>query len=188
MSSSFESLAKIGEDLENTRKRLVMIDTVAKFLQTLQPEEIEPAVSMLVGRPFQKWSPKTLEVSWATISEIVQRTTQVEWNIFEKAFRETGDVGSATETVFEKSSGKRQTVLLQKELTILEVRHSFESIAEATGSGSRQKKERLLLTLLSQCNPLEAKYLVKILIGDMRTGFHEGLMEQAVSKAFQISP
>ena len=39
--------------------------------------------------------------------------------------------------------------------------------------------------MLSRCSPLEAKYLVKVLIGDMRTGFHEGLMEQAVSKAFQ---
>jgi len=42
-------------------------------------------------------------------------------------------------------------------------------------------------TLLSQASPLEAKYLIKIFIGEMRTGFHEGLMEQAVSEAFQIS-
>ena len=40
--------------------------------------------------------------------------------------------------------------------------------------------------LLSLASPLEAKYLVKIFIGEMRTGFHEGLMEQAVSNAFQI--
>jgi DNA ligase-1 len=62
----------------------------------------------------------------------------------------------------------------------------LEAIAEATGYGSREKKERLIEALLSQASPLEAKYLVKIFIGEMRTGFHEGLMEQAVSKAFQI--
>ena len=66
------------------------------------------------------------------------------------------------------------------------MRRSLEAIAETTGYGSREKKERLIEALLSLASPLEAKYLVKIFIGEMRTGFYEGLMEQAVSKAFQI--
>jgi DNA ligase-1 len=103
-----------------------------------------------------------------------------------KAFAETGDIGSATKTVFEESKIKRQATLFERTLTILEVRHSLEAIAETTGYGSREKKERLIEALLSQTSPLEAKYLVKIFIGEMRTGFYEGLMEQAVSKAFQI--
>jgi DNA ligase-1 len=69
----------------------------------------------------------------------------------------------------------------------MEVRRSLEAIAETTGSGSREKKERLIKSLLSLVSPLEAKYLVKIFIGEMRTGFHEGLMEQSISEAFQIS-
>jgi DNA ligase-1 len=40
--------------------------------------------------------------------------------------------------------------------------------------------------LLSQATPIEAKYLVKIFTGEMRTGLHEGLMEQAVAKAFDV--
>jgi len=44
----------------------------------------------------------------------------------------------------------------------------------------------MLETLLGYATPLEAKYIVKILIGEMRTGFHEGLMELAVSKAFNL--
>jgi|SRR5271157_565136 len=185
MQTSFESLAELGERLQNTKKRLLMTDFVAKFLAGLQAEEVEPAVSMLLGRAFPKWSPKTLEVSWATISEIILRVTGIEWRTFEKAFRESGDVGSATKAVFETSRVKRQTVLFDKDLTVLEVRHRFEQIAGTTGFGSRERKDRLVSALLSRCTPLEAKYLVKILIGEMRTGFHEGLMEQAVSKAFQ---
>jgi DNA ligase-1 len=76
-------------------------------------------------------------------------------------------------------------VLFEEALTLLEVRRSLEAIAGTVGYGSRGRKERLVTALLSRCSPLEAKYLVKVLIGDMRTGFHEGLMEQAVSKAFQ---
>jgi DNA ligase-1 len=82
---------------------------------------------------------------------------------------------------------KKQATLFEKALSILEVRRTFEDIAEASGSGSRERKERLLETVLSQASPLEVKYLVKIMIGEMRTGFHEGLMEAAVAKAFEIS-
>jgi len=163
-----------------------MIGMVADFLKDLEQREVEPAVSMILGRPFPKWSQQSLEVSWATLSEVIKRITDVEWNVFMEAFSKTGDIGSATKTIFENSKVKRQAVLVERTLTIMEVRRSLEAIAETTGYGSREKKERLIETLLSQASPIEAKYFVKIFIGEMRTGFHEGLMEQAVSRAFQI--
>jgi DNA ligase-1 len=188
MQTTFKALAELCEKLEATTKRLLMIDLVAELLNKLETQEIEPAVSMILGRPFPKWSQQTLEVSWATLSEIIKRITEVEWNVFMEAFSKTGDVGSATKTVFEKSKVKRQAPLFETTLTIIEVRRSLEAIAQTTGYGSREKKERLMEALLSLASPLEAKYLVKIFIGEMRTGFYEGLMEQAVSKAFEISP
>ncbi|HDJ05008.1 MAG TPA: ATP-dependent DNA ligase, partial [Candidatus Bathyarchaeota archaeon] len=48
----------------------------------------------------------------------------------------------------------------------------------------RERKDRLVESLLGRASPVEAKYLVKIMIGEMRTGFQEGLMELAVSRAF----
>jgi DNA ligase-1 len=186
MQTPFKALAELCEELEATRKRLLMIDLVADFLRLLETQEVEPAVSMILGRPFPKWSQQTLDVSWATLSEIIKRVTEVEWKVFMEAFSKTGDIGSATKKVFEESKVKRQATLFERTLTIVEVRRSLEAIAEATGYGSREKKERLIEALLSLASPLEAKYLVKIFIGEMRTGFHEGLMEQAVSKAFQI--
>jgi DNA ligase-1 len=187
MPTSFKALAELCEKLEATKKRLLMIDLTADFLRNLDVQETEPAVSMILGRPFPKWSQQTLDVSWATVSEIIKRIAEVEWNVFIDAFSKTGDVGSATKIVFEASKPKRQTSLFERALTIGEVKHSLEAIAETTGYGSREKKERLIEALLGLASPVEAKYLVKIFIGEMRTGFHEGLMEQAVSKAFKIS-
>jgi len=186
MQTPFKALAELCEKLGATSKRLLMIDLVADFLKNLGTREVEPAVSMILGRPFPKWSQQTLEVSWATLSEIIKRITGVEWNVFMEAFSKTGDIGSATKTVFEESKVKKQATLFERTLTIAEVRRSLEAMAETTGYGSREKKERLIEALLSLASPLEAKYLVKIFIGEMRTGFYEGLMEQAVSKAFQI--
>ena len=186
MSTSFEALSELCEKLEATSKRLLMTSLVSEFLRNLEPEEVEPAVSMIIGRPFPKWSQRTLNVSWATLGRIIKRITKADWKVFIEAFGETGDVGSATKVLFESSKIHKQLSLFDRKLTIMEVRHSFEVIAETAGSGSKEKKERLIEALLGLTSPLEAKYLVKIFIGEMRTGFHSGLMEQAVSKGFQI--
>ena len=186
MKTSFRELAEICEKIESTTKRNLMVSIVSEFLQKLSLEEVEPAVSMILGRAFPKWDQRTLEVSWATLTSVIRKLTDIDWRMFIEAFNRTGDVGDATKIVLEKSRVKKQATLFEKPLTILEVRRNFEAIAEASGPGSREKKERLLEALLSNSSPVEAKYIVKILIGEMRTGFHEGLMELAVSKAFGI--
>ena len=186
MPTLFKSLAELLEKVEATKKRLEIIALTADFLKSLDAEEVEPAVSMILGRAFPKWSPKTLEVSWATLSSILQRTAGVDWGAFREAFASTGDIGAAAKAVFEKANVKKQALLLEKTLTITEVRRLLEALAGASGSGSREKKERLIAALLSQASPMEAKYLVKIFVGEMRTGLYEGLMEQAVAKAFEV--
>jgi len=182
----FKSLAELLEKIEATKKRLEIIGMTADFLRRLDAEEVEPAVSMILGRAFPKWSQKTLDVSWVTLSGILQRITGVDWDVFREAVAGTGDVGAAVKAVFEKTKVKKQAVLLEKTLTITEVRRLLQSIVGAVGSGSREKKERLIAALLSQASPVEAKYLVKIFVGEMRTGLYEGLMEQAVAKAFDV--
>jgi len=187
MPTEFKVLADLCEKLEATKKRLQMTELVADFLKSLSDDEVEPATSMILGRSFPKWDQRVLEISWATLSDIIKRLTNIDWKDFRDAFNQTGDIGGATKIVFEKAGKmQKQATLFEKLLTILEVRHSLETIAETTGYGSREKKERLLETLLSAANPLEAKYIVKILIGEMRTGFYEGMMEQSVAKAFDI--
>jgi DNA ligase-1 len=182
----FKSLAELLEKVEATKKRLEITALTADFLKSLDAEEVEPAVSMILGRAFPKWSPKTLEVSWATLSSILQRTANIDWNAFQEAFASTGDIGAAAKAVFEKTNVKKQALLMEKTLTITEVRRLLEALAGTAGSGSREKKERLIAALLSQALPVEAKYLVKIFVGEMRTGLNEGLMEQAVAKAFDV--
>jgi len=186
MQTAFRDLCQLCEKLEATTKRLLMVDLTASFVKNLLPEEVEPAVSMILGRPFPKWDQRVLETSWATLSGIIRQLTDLDWSDFRAAYSQTGDVGSAIKTVFEASKIRKQSTLFEKPLSILEVRRTFENIAGASGFGSRERKERLIETLLGQASPLEAKYLVKIMIFEMRTGFSEGLMEMAVAKAFDV--
>jgi len=186
MRTKFEALVELCEKLESTSKRTLMISLVADFLNSVSMDEVEPAVCMLLGKAFAKWDQRTLEVSWRTLSGVIKRITNAEWSNFSEAFGRTGDIGAATKIVFERGKIRKQATLFEKPLTIVEAQRSLEAIAEATGYGSRERKERLLETLLGRAMPLEAKYIVKIMIGEMRTGFHEGLMELAVSKAFDV--
>ncbi len=187
MSSSFQSLSELLEKVEATKKRLEIIDSTANFLRTLEVDEIEPAVNMMVGRAFPKCSQKTLDVSWSTLRWVFERVSYFDQSRFRQAMASTGDIGSATKAVLEQSKVRKQTQLIQHSLTITEVRLVLDAIAQNSGVGSRTKKERLITALLSQATPIESKYLVKIFTGEMRTGLHEGLMEQAVAKAFDAN-
>jgi len=186
MPTLFQTLAELCEKLESTTKRKAMGNWVASFIRQLETEEIEPAISMLMGRVFPKCDQRVLEISWMTISTTIRKITNIDNNMFSQAFSKTGDLGDTTRIIFEEGKIRKQAMLFQKQLTILEVQRTFEAIAEATGTGSREKKERLLETLLGSATPLEAKYVVKVLIGEMRTGFHEGLMELTIAQAFNI--
>ena len=186
MPALFKSLSELLEKVEATKKRLEIIDLTANFLKTLSPEEIQSATNMMVGGAFPKYSQKSLDVSWSTLTQVLEGISQFDWSFFRQAMASTGDIGSATKAVLEQAKAKKQTQLTERSLTITEVRRAFEAIAQTSGARSRTKKERLITTLLSQATPLEAKYLVKIFTGEMRTGLHEGLMEQAVARAFNV--
>src|SRR4030043_1790427 len=118
MPTLFKSLPELLEKVEATKKRTQTVSMIADFLRTLEPEEMEPAVSMILGRAFPKWSQKTLDLSWTTLNKVLRRITQVDWNVFVEAFSSTGDIASATKALFEKIRVNRQTLLIQKPLTI----------------------------------------------------------------------
>jgi DNA ligase-1 len=187
MPTPFSTLSKLLETVEATKKRLQIIALTAAYLKTLDADEIQAATNMLVGRAFPRYSQKTLDVSWATLSRILGQVCEFNWALFREAIARTGDIGSAAKLVLEQARPKRQTQLTQTSLTIAAVSHAFDALAQTGGVGSRIKKERQLSVLLGQATPLEAKYLVKIFTGEMRTGLSEGLMEQAVAEAFDVA-
>ena len=122
----FRMLADLCEKLERTTKRNLMIEVVAEFLKKLSEEEIKPAISMMLGRPFPKYDERTLDVSWATLRDIIRSLSGAGWAIFHSAFRSTGDIGAATQITFERRAPHKQSTLFEKPLTILEVKRIFE--------------------------------------------------------------
>jgi DNA ligase-1 len=66
-------------------------------------------------------------------------------------------------------------------LTLADVSAAFVAIAESAGSGSRLRRIMLLADLFRRATPVEAKYLAKIVVGEMRHGVQEGIVLDAIA-------
>lgn len=155
-------------------------------MRALSDGDLGIAALLIVGKVFPDWDQREFEVSGATIVRVVERLTGVGEGGFVEAFNKTGDYGSAVKLLYEGRRPLRQALLEARPLSLAEVYRGLEAIAEARGPGSRRRKERLLESLLSRADPLQAKYIVKALLGERRHGFGEALMEEAIARAFNV--
>ena len=183
MSTEFSKLAELCEKLEKISERIPKINLIANFLRNLERDEISPAVRMIIGKVFPDWSDETLDVSWGTIIKVLRSITGATPKEMLQIFNKVGDPGELAKILFETKKVKRQLSLFETKLTIREVFRTIVSLAKIKGEGSRSRKEAIVKALLSKASPLEAKYIVKVILGEMRHGVSEGLMEEAIAKA-----
>jgi DNA ligase 1 len=86
-------------------------------------------------------------------------------------------------TVSDASSNLGQKRLTEHPLTIRDVYGTLERIAEASGLKSRDRKMSLLQTILTQASPVEAEFLTRMMLGEMRIGVVEGVLLDAIVEA-----
>jgi len=186
MVKPFKDLCFLCEELSKLSKRTSMANLVSNFIKDLDIEELEIASRMIIGEIFPPWSQLEFDISGATIWKIMKELTGITDEEFIDFFNETGDLGSCVKEIFE-FKGKVQTKLYQfKPLSITDVNEHLKELASIIGEGSRKRKEKLLKALLERASPIEAKYIVKFIIGERRHGFGEGLMIESISKAFNV--
>ena len=151
-----------------------MVERACAFLKSLKAEEIGPVCSMLLGF--------SAGVGWATVRDALLKVTGMSGEDLFEAFNQTGDLGEASKILFTRRRVK--TVPLLGPLTISEV---WGTLKKLSFESSLERKKRLVEGLLNRCSPAEAKLLVKILTGEMRAGFGEGLLRQTLAKAYGVS-
>ncbi|MBZ5548176.1 MAG: hypothetical protein LAO22_09535 [Acidobacteriia bacterium] len=166
--------ARTCDAIASTSKKLEKTALVADYLRALFLNEAAIATIFLSGRPFAAFDEATLQVGgallWRAIGELSGRSEHELTEIY----RKHGDAGSVAA---EALPGRTEAVL-----SLLEVQHAFSEIAVARGPAA---KAHLLLQLLERSTPLEAKYIVKIIGGDLRIGLKESLVEEAIARAFE---
>ena len=82
-----------------------------------------------------------------------------------------------------RDAGQAPTV---STLTLLDVAAAFDAIAAATGPGSRRAKAQSLRDLLSRAAENDRRLIANILLGEMRVGVHDGLLQDAIARAADV--
>lgn len=178
--TSFEKLALLGEELEKTTGRLQLTQMIAQFLKQLTMDEVPAGLRLLIGQVFPEWDERALNLSWRAVSKIVTDLTEPGEEDRQAVYSQAVDAGEAVRMLMQRS---RKSPAQPPPLTILEVYETFEEIAETSGKGSRARKEELLRSLLLRATSLQAKYLVKNVMREMRHGVGEGIVLDAIALA-----
>src|SRR6266851_7053468 len=185
-------LASACEAIAGTTKKLQKTAIVADYLKSRTPQEAEISAVFLSGRPFPVWEETTLQVGGSLLWRIVAQLSGKTEAELTAAYRQLGDLGAVAEAVLPACSsighvGTGAPARPGREKpgrsapSVPDVAASFGQIAAARGPAA---KSALVQELLSQATPLEAKYIVKIMTGDLRIGLKESLVEEAIAKAY----
>jgi DNA ligase-1 len=190
--STFIRLAELGETLAATKKKLAHRAMISEYLKSLHVDEVPAAARLIIGRVFPETDPRILNMSGAAVSRVVEQVAgaPIDWQAIGGAV----DFGEAVQKWLEHRRHTAQGEPLQ----LMEAYEAYEAIAEDAGAGSRDRKIQRALSLFQRATPLEAKYLTKHLVKEMRVGVSElslldalahatGITATAIRRANQVS-
>lgn len=171
----FAGFAELCEQLAGTTKRLEKRARIAGYLQSLTASNAALAAQYLAGLVFPETSGQVLTVAGALLQKVVQQRSNASPEMMHAAYLRHGDMGAAAADLFPKLTSGLS-------LDLVDLQEGFRRIAETRGA---EGKRQLVLGLMERATPLEAKYLIKLMLGDMRIGVKQSLVEEAIAEAYQ---
>jgi DNA ligase-1 len=182
-SATFSGLVRTLEDVKSTRSKNEKVSILAAYLLGLQPEDAETAARVSTGRSSERGSRNEAQVGYSALFNAVKEITGVGSEEVSKAYLRHGDLGEVAEELL---AHKREQTLFQEALTLHDLEETFGKLRSTKGKGSSAMRMALVRSLILRATPVEGKYIVKVLIGEMRTGLVSGLVEEAISRAYSV--
>ena len=176
----YAELAAVYERLEATTKRLEMRAILAELFRPLSSPLLGEVLYLSQGVLRPEYEGVELGVADSLARRAVALATGVAEGTVARRTEETGDLGT---TAQELISAQRK-LAVGAPLSVRDVYSELESIARAKGDGSQEAKVRTLVDLLARASPLEAKYLVRFVLGTLRVGVREMTILDALAVAF----
>src|SRR6266536_4493053 len=166
--------ARTCDAVAATSRKLEKTALVADYLRALPSNEAAIAAIFLSVRPFAAHNEATLQVGGALLWRVIGELSGRSDHELTEIYRKHGDAGSVAAAALPERTAAV--------LSLVDVQRAFFEIAAARGPAA---KASLLRRLLERSTPLEAKYVVKIIGGDLRIGLKESLVEEAIARAFE---
>ncbi len=172
-----EGFAKVAEAVAATSRKLEKAAILGQYLKQLSDPDLGRAARYFAGHQFALNDSRTTNVGGSIISNALSEATGFSLEDMAPMYVRLGDPGELAEQVV-KNSGR---AFQQPTISLAETESLITRLSETRGI---RNKTGLLAAVLGQATPLEAKYLIKLLAGDLRIGLREGLVEDAISRAF----
>ncbi len=176
-------MAELFQQLEKTSGRLEKTSMISDFISKT-PVDLMPTVLLFLrGRVFPLWSEKEMGIGDKLMIKVLSNITGASEIKVEERIREKGDIGLAAEEIL---VNKTQTTLFTQKLTVEKVHYNLKKLAELSGKKSREKKMGYISELLSMTEPLESRYIVRLILEELRLGVGEGTVRDAIASVFNV--
>lgn len=188
--TSFREFSETCQAIEKISSTIDTTNRVADFLKKVDVEELPIATHFIMSEVFPAWSGEQLGIGTSLLYAALSRASGMSVKSIESLLRTTGDIGD-TALLILKEKRKNQVTFSsffeeQPELSITEVYNRFKIASEASGKGSQDIKIKNLQFLFNSSTPREAKYIARLALEELRIGVGEGVVRDAISKAFSV--
>ena len=174
--ATLQAFAECAEAVAGTTKKLEKAAILGSYLESLSDPDLTRAARYFAGHQFAMSDARTTNVGGSIISAALREATGFESDDLYARYVRLGDPGELAEEIVKES---RQ--FFNPTITLAETESLIARLSETRGI---KNKTALLAAVLHRASPLEAKYLVKLLAGDLRIGLREGLVEDAIARVF----
>jgi DNA ligase-1 len=186
----FGSFAAHAADVEAADADLEVVDLVADLFVEAG-DDLDVVARFVQGRVFPAHSETKLDIGPRLCYEALARaaSTNVTADDVESRLAETGDIGevaSALDLGGQAGLGAFAGGSDDDALTVADVYGDLQALAAAAGDGSQDEKVTLLFGLFNDCSGEEARYLARLVLGEMRIGVGEGSVRDAIADAFDV--
>jgi DNA ligase 1 len=175
--NALETFARTAEAVAATTKKLEKAALLGAYFEHLENDDLARAARYFAGQQFALSDARTTNVGGSILGEAIVLATGVNPDSLGPRYARWGDGGDVAFEVFVEARPDNQPSL--------SLAATEELLARLSTTSGKKAKTQVLTRVLSKATALEAKYLVKLLSGDLRIGLREGLVEDAIARAFK---
>ena len=175
--SEFLGFANVGRAIAAMPAKLEKVRLLSEYFSMLDEARLAIATIYFTGNTFAQTDLRTLQVGGSIIYRALAGATRISDAEFRRIASSHGDAGK---TAFEVLDGRTTP----GPFGLIDSYEFFEQLHKLRGPVA---KKDALQTRLARLSAGEGQYVVKLLSGDLRIGLREGLVEEAIAKAFAAS-
>jgi DNA ligase-1 len=177
----FSIIVETFEKMENTTKRLELTQYLVDLFKNTPSDLISKVVYLIQGKLRPDFDGVELGVAEKLAIRAIAKSAGSPIKKIEEVYNKDGDLGHAASKILEQ---KTQTTFVKEPITTERVYETLYKIAELEGSRSQDMKMKYIASLLNDASPLEARFLLKILLGTLRLGIADNTVMDALAVAY----